>query len=488
MATTDLPLFRTRPGRPSPLLGALLIGGLAVVFLAVTAIKSPVFGVLAAFALLAAGLLVDSPRAAAVAALLTMIVCESTPEWGVPAMVRVYNGVISVISPFELLLFAAIVAVLLEAMRTDRAPKLPGPLLGALSLVLAAFALGLVVGHYDPTQVRYAVVSLIFTLLPLFVVTFLVANVVRDTEDLERAITLGMGLAIFKAIAGLAVVFLGVAYSNGVDPALTYYLPASNLFLVTYLFFCIACRLQRVPLPRWAWWGALLVLVCLVLSYRRTFWLGFTFSLPFLIVLATGGVGRRLLLPIVLLLALGGYVIVQTGVLSNLSGPVVERALSINPKKVKKNNQDRYRIAERRNVWAEIQRSPVLGLGVGVPWRTSKPLNFDEGAGLRQYTHLAVLWWWLKAGLLGVAAYVVLMLTGIATGIRGFRVHHAPRVRALSLAVAASTLTLIIVELASTVVGPDERGTGMLALLLGLAAAANTDADANTPRSSMSHA
>ena len=41
------------------------------------------------------------------------------------------------------------------------------------------------------------------------------------------------------------------------------------------------------------------------------------------------------------------------------------------------------------------------GLGLGVPWTPRYPLT-ESYAGATGYTHVVVLWWWLKLGLPGL--------------------------------------------------------------------------------------
>ena len=94
------------------------------------------------------------------------------------------------------------------------------------------------------------------------------------------------------------------------------------------------------------------------------------------------------------------------------SVPIVKRAASLNPTSIEANAEDRYRLDERANVLAEIKRHPITGLGMGIPWAaTAQTLSLESGEGEgREYVHFAALWFWLKLGILGLCAYIGVLL------------------------------------------------------------------------------
>ena len=115
------------------------------------------------------------------------------------------------------------------------------------------------------------------------------------------------------------------------------------------------------------------------------------------------------------------YVLFSSGAINaSVDSPVGKRLTSLSPSKLAANPEDRYRIDERRNVVAELRDHPVAGLGMAQPWAARYPLSVEHEGG-RFYVHFAVLWWWLKMGILGLVAYVGVMAAGVVLGLRIWR-------------------------------------------------------------------
>jgi O-antigen ligase len=414
-------------------------------------------------------LLVDG-RVAVLLTLTVAIVAEEDPSWGISVFAKIYSHVPSA---FEVLEGAAVVAVLVYLVHRRLAPRFPQPLAAVTVLVAVALAAGIVTGvNAAETGGRSAYVSALQTISPLFVIPFLVVNVVRTTEQLRLALAIGLGLAAVKALLGLFVVVSKLAPDQVGLGRLTYYHPASNMLLMLTLIGVLVAALSRTRVPRWVWWTAPLVFVCLLLSYRRAFWLGTALAALLVLFPASGRVGRRLVVPAAVVVGLFVYLAVGTGLTGDLQGTITQRIASINPASLQRNQEDRYRIDERKNVWAAIRQEPITGIGLGTEWQTQYPLGIEYPDG-HLYVHLAALWWWMKMGLLGLAAYVLLIGSTIVTGVRVWLRHVDKGVRAFGLAAAGFAVGMVIVELTSTVIGPNERGTLVFALVLGLLASAN---------------
>ena len=146
-----------------------------------------------------------------------------------------------------------------------------------------------------------------------------------------------------------------------------------------------------------------------------------------------------------------------------------KRAASLTPAQVTTNKEDRYRLAELHNVWPAIMRQPVEGLGVGVPWPERSPLPFEYPFN-HYFTHFAVLYWWMTCGLMGLAAYLLLMSTTIVVGLRSWWRARDPVERLAALSLGLGTVGLMIVELTTTVVPADTRGTALFATSIGILA------------------
>ncbi len=400
-----------------------------------------------------------------------LVIAESEPGWGIPLMTRFYEQTPVKLEPFQLLGLLAVAAVVLNLARPGVKARSLRPFGPALGLTALALVFGIVYGELGGQAQRFSVISNIQTSAPLFVMPFLIVNTVRTPEQLRRILGWIAALALLKAILGLFIVFSGLGrVSEGIG-ILTYYQPGSNYLLMTFLLAMLAARLAKVPTSRLAAWTVPVAIVCLTLSYRRTFWLATVACVLLILVLGSGREFRRLL-PFVAALIIGaGYLVISGGLLGEAGGEVVTRAESINPAKVTRNTQDRYRIAERKNVMEALSREPLTGLGVGVDWPGRYPLPFEQ-ENLHSYVHIGILWWWMKAGVLGGLAYLAVLGSVLFAGLGVWRRHADPLVRACALAAGISAVGFLIVELASSILGPDERGTGMIACVIGLLAVA----------------
>jgi O-antigen ligase len=143
---------------------------------------------------------------------------------------------------------------------------------------------------------------------------------------------------------------------------------------------------------------------------------------------------------------------------------------SLSPSRLETNAEDRYRLDERANVIAEIGRHPVAGIGLQQGWRASArglPVEHVDG---RQYVHFSLLWWWMKLGLLGAAAFASLLLGTLLLAWRTWRNNSVPLFRCFGLASMCGVLGLVVIETTASFTGVDARFTAVLAAQLGLLA------------------
>ena len=185
-------------------------------------------------------------------------------------------------------------------------------------------------------------------------------------------------------------------------------------------------------MPLWALLGSPLMLASLALSLRRSFWIGLVLGLVLVLVLGTSPLGRRLLAPAALVLVVAVWALGSIGF--QASGPLATRVESLKPSRVEANAEDRYRFDERANVLAELRAHPISGLGLAVGWSSAaRPLGVEHENG-RDYTHMVTLWYWLKLGLLGLAAYIAMMASAVFMAWRVWRDDHDSLLRAAGLA------------------------------------------------------
>jgi O-antigen ligase len=221
----------------------------------------------------------------------------------------------------------------------------------------------------------------------------------------------------------------------------------------------------------------------LVLSFRRSFWIGGLVGVALVVVFALSPTGRRLIVPAGLLVAVGIALLGSISIQSQ--SPLAERVQSLNPTHVEANAEDRYRLDERANVVEEIKRHPISGLGVDVPWSAtvrSLPVEHQNG---RLYTHVVTLYLWLKLGILGPIAYLTLIAGAVVLSWRAWRRQHEPLFRCFGLASLCGLAGLFVIETTASFTGVDVRFTVMLAAELGLlgALAAIEPRSASAPRS-----
>jgi O-Antigen ligase len=211
-----------------------------------------------------------------------------------------------------------------------------------------------------------------------------------------------------------------------------------------------------------------LLFAALLLSYRRSFWIAAALGLLILVPLASTHKKRLMIVPSVLLVA--GAIWAIGSVSFQAQSPIVQRAESISPSKIEANAEDRYRLDERANVIAEIKQQPITGLGVDVPWvAIARPLGIEHVGG-RLYVHFGLLWWWLKLGVLGAAAYIALLISMAVLAFRTWRRRATPEFRYFGLASLCATAGLVAVETTASFVGVDARFSVIVGAQLGLLA------------------
>jgi len=276
-----------------------------------------------------------------------------------------------------------------------------------------------------------------------------------------------MALAIFKAIVGLIEISEHLGRQIEGSSTLTYYEPTANWLLMMALLTILAARVIRIKLPLWVLLGSPLLIACLLLSYRRSFWIAAVLGVVLILLVGTSPTGRRLLVPACLVVAGAIWLLGSLNFQSNL--PVIKRADSLSSfSKLETNREDRYRLDERANVLSEIGAHPITGLGMGVAWQaTAAPLSVEHEEG-RQYVHFAALWFWLKLGVLGLCAYVGIIIGSLLLAWRTRRVVRGPWLRAFALASACGIAGLAVMDTTASFTGVEARFTVVLAAQIGL--------------------
>jgi hypothetical protein len=456
------------------------IGSLATALIAGLAVhKAGLAGVLAPLAVVGTLILLRRPAASIVVVLALTILCEG-PTFGLfkftsNLYIEIYKGMTLI----DLLMLLAVVVVALDAIRHRRRMRIPRPLLPGFVLLLLGMIAGAVTGHAAGLGLGLRqLVLLEIVLVSMLLLPVAIANLHIERRHLLALLGGAMALTIFKAVLGLIEV--AGHYGEPIEgtATLTYYEPAANWVIMIALLTIFAAVVARVKPPLWMLLGSPLLVACLVLSYRRSFWIAAVLGLLLVLLFGISPAGRRLLVPTALVIAAAVWILGSIHFQTQL--PVVKRVESLAPSKLTTNVQDRYRLDERANVLGEIRAHPITGLGLGVPWQaTVQPLSVEHEEG-RQYVHFAALWYWLKLGILGLAAYIAIMVGAAVLAWRVWRRSAEPLVRAFGLASLCGVAGLVTIETTASFTGIDARFTVLFGAQLGILALLDRTSDGRT--------
>jgi hypothetical protein len=395
------------------------------------------------------------------------VVCEG-PQFGIFTFAsKLYISVYGDISLLDLLVALAVAAVALDMVRSRRRLWVPRPLALPLALLALGMVAGAITGYNSGAKLRFALASE-HVLAYLLVLPVAVANLDIDRAQVTRLLAGASVLAIFKAVLGL----IEVAGHKGVSiegaSTLTYYEPVANWLIMVVLLCLFAAVLTRAKPPLWLLLSSPLLIACLLLSYRRSFWIGAALGVLLVLALGTSPSARRVLVPTILGVVGAIWLLGSINFQSQL--PVVKRVTSLTPNRLEANIQDRYRLDERANVLHEIGEHPVTGIGVTIPWRADvAPLGLEHEEG-RQYVHFAALWFWLRLGVLGLFAYIGLMVGSLMLAWQVWRRSREPLLRAFGLGSLCAFAGLFAIDTTASFTGVDARFTMLLTAQLGLLA------------------
>lgn len=440
--------------------GTLLLCGLAATKLGVTCVLVPLGAVLVY-------ILLRRPVAMTALVVGLAILCEGSTFGLLTFTSDLYTSIYKNLTPLDALVVLMLVSIGWDITRNHRELQLPRVLiLPSIFLALGMIA-GAITGWGSGQSIKFVVLSenllLYLLLLPLAV-----ANLDVDRRQIKLLLGGAFALAIVKAVLGLLEVSTGHGVSIEGSATLTYYEPAANWLITIGVLVIFAAIVARVRPPLWMLLGSPLLVASLLLSYRRSFWIAAVLGLMLVFLLGTSPVGRRMLVPTALLIA--GAILLLGSINFQSQLPIVKRATSLSPTDLQSNVEDRYRLDERANVLAEIKRHPISGLGIAVPWQaTVRTLSTEHEAG-RQYVHFAALYFWLKLGILGLFAYISIIVASMVLAWRAWRTSHEPMLRAFALASLCGTGGLVVLDTTASFTGVDARFTVIFCAQLGLLA------------------
>ena len=421
----------------------------------------------------AVAVVVRSPPVSLAVLLLVVVLVEDDAAGGTwPSLPQLYAPLpaVPIVRVTDVLVGLVVVAAIASARRSTR-QRPPGALIASTMLLAAAVAIGTVNGLSDPGAELGVIVAAARPFVYLAVIPWLVLAL-DGVRRWERTLLLGLAaLVIVKAAVGSLFVLGELAPVAG-RLTVSYYAAVTNWLCVLYLAVVASAAAMRVRLPWFVLAGTPLVVLSLVLSYRRSFWLALVFALA---VVALARVARRQSARPRAAVTVGAVAatvaaagLMFSGALpADLSQPVRERLESFSTSGREANRFDSYRVGEQRNIVAALRSSPVLGLGLGVPWPVTEPLSlrFDND---RLYSHVVLTNWWLKFGFIGPLAYLFVLGVALRAAMRRAVRSGSGAVAALAIGAAAAVVGLAVAETTASFTGVDSRLTIALAVLLGL--------------------
>jgi O-antigen ligase len=467
------------PASSGELALAALAAGITALLTFAGVHKLGTIGVLVPVAVVLVCILLLRPLLAVTLVVTLAVVCEG-PQFGILTFTsRLYTQVYGDISMLDVLVALALVAVGLDVLRHRRAVYVPRQLRLPLAILVIAMIAGVITGYGSGAKLRFALASE-HVLAYLLLLPVAVANLDLDRAQVTRLLGGAMALAVVKAVLGLIEV--AGNYGEAIEGAstLTYYEPVANWLIMMAILVLFAAVLARARLPLWMLLSSPLLIACLALSYRRSFWIGAAVGLLLVLLLGISPSGRRLLMPACLGVVAGIWLLGSISFQSQL--PIVKRVASLAPSKLEANVQDRYRLDERANVLNAIREHPITGLGVAIPWAAdAQPLSVDHGQEARQYVHFAALWYWLKLGLLGLFAYVAMMVGSMLLAFQVWRRSREPPLSVFGLASLCGMAGLVVIDTTASFTGVDGRFTVLFATQVGLLALLARTAGSQSP-------
>jgi hypothetical protein len=379
----------------------------------------------------------------------------------------VYTPLYKRLTPLDALVALTVVSVALDMLRDKRSLRFPRELRFPHLILVLGMISGIAVGKASGSGVKSLVLAenliAYLVILPLAV-----ANLKIDPARLRVLLGGAFALAIVKALLGLAEIAAHKGVSIEGNANLTYYEPTANWVIMLAILGIAVALLARLRPPLWMLLGSPLLIATLVLSYRRSFWIATVLGLLLVVLLALSPVGRRLLVPTGLVVAAAIWLLGSINFQSQ--SPIVRRAASLSPTSLTTNVEDRYRLDERANVLADLEKKPVTGLGMLVGWEATKRPLPVEHEDARQYVHFALLWWWMKLGILGLLAYPLLLLAMARLAWKVWRRSREAIFRSFGLASLCGVAGLLVAETTATFLGTDLRLTVVIGVQIGLLA------------------
>jgi hypothetical protein len=325
------------------------------------------------------------------------------------------------VNPVDILLLVLFVITLLKGGTAARGRWPRSAVTAAVIGLLAAVAMGVVVGQMNGGELRTAFTEVrpYAYLASAFVLSALLLTTREALRTMLWGLVLGAG---FKAGLGV-VIFLSVRHIHPRPEAVLGHEEA--FFFGLFVFLTLALWLFEVPgrLRTTATFLLPVVLVADLVNTRRVAFLILGVGLVVLMVIGFVCVPRRrpFLRRLALVIALGAAVYLpvfwdNTGALAQ-PARAIRSAIAPGPRDELSNL---YRTQENANLKLNIEQGGVLGKGFGVPIDYALPIADISSVNplIAYIPHNGVLYVLMRMGVLGGIALWVLLAVGIITACR----------------------------------------------------------------------
>ncbi len=310
-------------------------------------------------------------------------------------------------------------------------------LMGAAIAVLNGSTLGEAMG-----ELRYLSYYLLF---------FPILNLIRDHRTLDILLIALAVLAALIAIGQLLVtvysptaVYIGgfsQALYNGiwrVFPPGTYVV--STTLVCTFSVLLISRENRVIPL-------ILLFTITAVgvgLSFSRMLWTVTMLCFGLIVVLAS----LRRKIQFANMLVLISVLVVTFGMeirpVRQFGTALQERFTTLQHGEILTSDSMEYRVTEYRFAFTAIEKSPIVGHGLGYRYR---PLVFGQDDNANYFIHNSYLWILKDMGVLGLIPFLSLFVTFLVRGFTKWRTLRRPLYRAVVLGTTLSMMSLMIYAL-----------------------------------------
>ncbi len=279
-----------------------------------------------------------------------------------------------------------------------------------------------------------------FRVLSYYLAFFIVINLVQRKKQLRWLIDGIIWLATLVAFAmslqfllGISLPFLpdrveALRTGETVYTDITRILPPGQSVIVTALILLI-CQLIVNPKAKNK---VILLLQCamigfaVIITFTRSFWVQVALAVFVLAVVARKAERRRLInYALLVLLALAVLLILSysnpSARYAQLTLATVERLGTLFEVDTLSEDSLEWRSVENSYVWPQVQKHPLLGLGLGAKYRTwDHRIDYEERTWFdaRYYIHNAHFWILLKGG---IASYGCLVVMSFIFLYRGFK-------------------------------------------------------------------